>query len=231
MASSCEESEVPVQIDRMGRAGVNTAITDPFFRNSEPAELARHNEAALDYNGNDSARSWNPEYNSPFQTSLAILDSLDTVCGNQLVADQADDDRYAFLATVLTDDKLYVNTDSGTCEQYLAVEGNAVGVTNTDCGGRTPLHDTIDTTYSVLAIGALSGVGDGVAADTVVHSNSVFPFLAAPLGSGMNDITEGEPMDDTDENGAEETPEGTGDESGEGITAPVETVSPNLNDV
>ena len=31
-----------VQIDRMGRAAVNTALTNPFFRESVPSEESRH---------------------------------------------------------------------------------------------------------------------------------------------------------------------------------------------
>lgn len=189
MGSSCSDTEEQQQVDRMGRAGVNTAVTDPFFRTSKASEQARHDANARDYNGNDSASSWTNEYLAPFKASLAILDSLDTTCGNQLVADGADD-RYALLSTVLTDDRLYVNTASGDCNQYLAVEGNAVGITNNDCGGRTPLYDTIDTTYSVLAIGALSGVDDGISGDLQAsHSNSVFPFLAAPSSNMLEDDT------------------------------------------
>ena len=74
-----------------------------------------------------------------------------------------------------------MNTASGTCSQYLAVEANAVGIANNDCGGRTPLEDTIDTTYSVLAAGALSGVADGIAADADgTASLTAFPFLDRP---------------------------------------------------
>lgn len=169
------------QIDRMGRAGVNTALTDPFFQPNQAEEQERHDANALAYNSNSNPNQWSEQFAAPIQTSLAILDSLDEDCGNQLVADQAAP-RYSFLAEVLADDRLYVNTISGTCNQYLAVEANAVGVLNSDCGGRTPLADTIDTTYSVLAAGALSGVGDGITQDADgTHSNSAFPFLDDPL--------------------------------------------------
>jgi hypothetical protein len=85
---------------------------------------------------------------------------------------------------VLADDRLYLNTkvgDSGalTCGQYLAVEANATGIVpNQDCGGRTLAYDVIDTTYSALAAGVLSGVTDGVASDG--KPTTTFPFLAAP---------------------------------------------------
>ncbi len=83
---------------------------------------------------------------------------------------------------MLADDKLWVNSASATCGQYLAVEANATGVVvNTDCGGRTLTYDVIDTSYSVLALGALSGVGDDIGSDTDgPQSNTAFPFLLAP---------------------------------------------------
>ena len=110
--------------------------------------------------------------------NLAILDSLDTVCGNQLLAGPtATAGRYGTLAGVLADDRIYVNTSSGTCAQYLAVEANAVGIPNGDCGGRTFAYDTIDTTYSVLAAGALGGVGDGIPRDADANHSAEFPFL------------------------------------------------------
>src|SRR5262249_2107340 len=115
-------------------------------------------------------------------TNLAILDSLDGVCGNQLLAGgSAIAGRYDTLATVLADDRLYVRADKTTCNTYLGAEANAVGVTNDDCGGRTPLYNTIDVTYSALAIGQFSGVTNGF---TQNHEGppdiNTFPFLKAP---------------------------------------------------
>jgi hypothetical protein len=180
---ACNESTTPPppalgpQIDRMGRAGVNTAVTDPFNLNSSSKGA---NQDA--YNAAANPAQWGQTFSTRFAGNLAILDGLDTVCGNQLLAGAAPaPGRYSALAGVLADDQLYVNTSSGTCNVYLAVEANAVGIQNTDCGGRTPLVDTIDRTYSVLAAGALSGVTDGVPSDADGgHSSSAFPFLAPP---------------------------------------------------
>ncbi len=170
------------QIDRMGRAGVNTAATAPFFRETVAEEQEAHDAVSDAYNSASDPSEWVDLFGDRIAGNIAILDSLDTVCGNQLLAgDQAVAGRYDGLAGVLADDQLYVNSASGSCGQYLAVEGNAVGITNDDCGGRTPLEDTIDTTYSVLAIGALTGVGDGVPADADgTASLSVFPYLDTP---------------------------------------------------
>lgn len=170
------------QIDRMGRAGVNTAATAPFFRETIEEEKKVHDDVSDAYNSASDPSAWVGLFADRIAGNIAILDSLDTVCGNQLLAgDTAVAGRYAALAGVLADDQLYVNTASGTCQQYLAVEGNAVGITNTDCGGRTPLEDTIDVTYSVLAIGALTGVGDGIPKDADgTASLTAFPYLDTP---------------------------------------------------
>jgi hypothetical protein len=173
---------VGAQIDRMGRPGVNTALTNPFYRESVPSELAAHEGVVDGYNASSNPAEWQGSFASEIATNLAILDSLDTVCGNQLLAGPSPvAGRYATLASVLADDRLYVNTGSGSCAQYLAVEADAVGIENDDCGGRTPLEDTIDTTYSLLAVGALAGVTDGVPVDADGGASlSVFPYLADP---------------------------------------------------
>ena len=60
---------------------------------------------------------------------------------------------------------------------YFGVE---LGIAN-ECGGRAPLYDVIDVTFSALALGDVTGVGDGVDADdNPDHSNTGFPFLASP---------------------------------------------------
>ena len=169
-------------IDRMGRAGVNTAVSDPFFRSSVETEQLRHYEVSDEYNSESEVDSYG-RFADIFAPNLAILDALDGVCGNQLLAGPtASPGRYDMLAAILADDQLYVNTASGSCNQYLAVEANAVGITNGDCGGRTPLEDSIDVTYSVLAIGAIAGVTDGVPNDADGQASLVdFPFLDSPL--------------------------------------------------
>jgi hypothetical protein len=170
------------QIDRMGRAGVNTAATAPFFRETVEAEKEDHDQVSDAYNSASDPAEWANLFADRIAGNIAILDSLDTVCGNQLLAgDTATAGRYDALAGVLADDQLYDNTASGTCQQDLAVEGNAVGIPNGDCGGRTPLEDSIDVTYSVLAIGALTGVDDGIPKDADgTASLTAFPYLDTP---------------------------------------------------
>ncbi len=179
-------AEIPpargVQIERMGRAGVNTAVTNPFFRESVESEKASHDEIVDDYNAAADPSRWVTLFSEEMAGNLAILDGLDRNCGNQLLAGSSPvAGRYDTLAGILADDQLYLNTASGTCAQYLAVEANAVGISNTDCGGRTPLEDSIDTTYSLLAAGALSGVTDGVPVDAdSTPSLTAFPYLDDP---------------------------------------------------
>jgi hypothetical protein len=133
-----------------------------------------YNEAAVE--------DWS-DFNEQFEVSLAILDGLDGTCGNQLYWDDTAGIAYARLAAVLTDDQLYVNSDEGVCGTYLGVEAEVLGVVEPgegDCGGRTPLDDVIDRSYSALAAGLLTGVDDTITSDDETHSNTDFPFLAAP---------------------------------------------------
>ena len=166
------------QIDRMGRAGVNTALTDPF----DIVQGMTPNQVKDAYNALSDPSTWASQFKGNIATNLAILDSLDTVCGNQLLAGgTATAGRYDTLASVLADDRLYVRTDRTTCTTYLGVEANAVGIANDDCGGRTPLYNTIDVTYSALAIGQFSGVTNGFTSDSEGSPNATtFPFLGAP---------------------------------------------------
>jgi hypothetical protein len=165
------------QIDRMGRPAINTALNHAF-----DADMTAKNAAKDQYNA-ALPPTW-PTLVAEIAKNLAILDGLDMNCHNQLLHAAAHDgaDRYAALATALADDQLYLDTSTGTCAQYLAVELVATGVAPTlaDCGGRTPLYDVIDSSYSALAAGTLTGVSDGIAADDAAASTTVFPFLVAP---------------------------------------------------
>ena len=165
-------------IDRMGRAGINTALTDPFF-----SDANAHGAVQDSYNGASVPDQWPSLFAARIAANAAILDGLDRVCGNQLLSGPAPvAGRYATLSGVLADDRVWVNTASGACTTYLAVEANATGIIpNHDCGGRTPLYDTIDVSYSVLAAGALAGVTDGIDRDADPPASlTAFPFLAEP---------------------------------------------------
>jgi hypothetical protein len=165
------------QIDRMGRAAINTALIHGF-----DTDTTAKNAAKDAYNAALPA-TWST-FTPEIAKNLAILDSLDTNCHNQFLWSAAHDgaDRYNALAGALADDQLYVDMGTGSCMQYLGVELKATGGMPTliDCGGRTPLYDVIDVTYSVVSIGALTGVTDGINADDMTPSITTFPFLVAP---------------------------------------------------
>jgi hypothetical protein len=167
-----------VQVDRAGRVGVTTALTNPFFREAVSREQTSHDVINDDYNAESDPSKWVARFSSLIASNLAILDALDGVCGNQLLAGPLGPNRYKALADILADDQLYVNTATGKCTQYLGVEA---GIAD-DCGGRTPNYNTIDVTYSVLAAGTLTGVTNGVFGDDDgTHSTTLFPFIDNPV--------------------------------------------------
>ena len=108
-------------------------------------------------------------------------------CGNGALFNNPAGSFYTVLATVLADDELYLDTAKLTCNTYLSVEVDVIAGAHSQCGGRTPSHDVIDSSYSLLASGAngFAGasftplVGDGVTVHADV-SDSVFPFLGTP---------------------------------------------------
>lgn len=164
------------QIDRFGRPAINTALNHTF-----DADAATAGKAKDTYNQGADPAKWTDNVKE-FSANLAVLDSLDTVCGNQLLAAMPlDANRYTTLAGALADDRVYVDTSAATCTTYLAVEANATKLfPNTDCGGRKLNYDVIDSSYSVLAAGSLTVIaGDGIAADADTNGTA-FPYLAAP---------------------------------------------------
>jgi hypothetical protein len=162
-------------IDRMGRPAINTALIG--FPEADEGRNAKRNA----YNATaqaDWATDWSPE----IAANLAILDSLDTVCGNQPLFDAAPGG-YGLLAAILADDQLYVNTAAETYNGvYLGVEVNAGGVfANADMGGRTLSADVIATSYTALAAGLLDGsIDDGVTVDSLANHTEAFPFIGPP---------------------------------------------------
>ena len=123
------------------------------------------------------------------QKSLALYDSFDGQCDNQLLADRQAPAamRYRPLATLLADDRLWVNSASGVCTQLFAVElANLAGRREllNDCGGRSPNYDAVNIYRSLLVDASNNSVDDGVHRDERVHSATAFPFLAAPDAQG-----------------------------------------------
>jgi hypothetical protein len=187
------------QVDRAGRAAITSALVSTFRSDdgsgapSFDADDSGDNKDA--YNEDGSVTGWTA-YVPDIVRQLAVLDSLDahlngtddpapaTACGNQIANGLMGSDPYTALAGLLAGDMLFVNSDSGTCTTYLGVEANAVlGIANSDCGGRAPTYDVVETSYSVLSGVGLVGFDDGVTTDDGAAVNDTFPFIGAPLGN------------------------------------------------
>jgi hypothetical protein len=188
-------------IDRMGRPAVNTALNSTFYLAATTDGgtvncLAPGLCPAKDtYNQDGTPSDWGTNWAKPFFLNLAIFDSLDGVCGNQAGWNATIGGtlypQYSALAGVLAEDALWVNTGSTTCNVYLGVELNTLGITNTDCGGRTLTENTIDVTYNLAA--GTETIGDagapvlpitgpatnGITAPSNAPSTT-FPYFATP---------------------------------------------------
>lgn len=167
----------------MGRPAINTALTDPF----DTLEPTTIDEAKNAYNSAGNVAVWGTAKDGGFAGwiagNLAILDLLDGVCGNQLLASPDLDGgapgnvqtvpptRYGTLAALVGDDELYVDTTAdviGESCSFLGAELEQVGVIptgtpstffGTDCGGRQPTEDVIDIEYNALAGSGPVGAG------------------------------------------------------------------------
>jgi hypothetical protein len=172
---------IGAQIDRSGRPAINTALNNSFNPDTASANAAKDG-----WNQNDDPATWTTDYAGELAKNLAIIDALDMVCGNQLLAavvmppNPIPADRYATLAGALADDRLWVNTASTVCDAYLGVEANVVLAPNEDCGGRTLDYDVVDTSYTLLATGGTAPVTDGVAGLPDEVGGTTFPYLAVP---------------------------------------------------
>jgi hypothetical protein len=196
-----------MQIDRMGRPAINTVMDDSFFPTGTGSPISTPLKNT--YNQDSNPAGWAKAYTgmiakgSPgFEGPLAVVDSLDMVCGNQLLNDgekMAAPSDYAALGGVLADDELYVNTAGTMCTGYLAVEQNFLGtaltppipaLNNTDCGGRTLTYDVINLTYSLLVFGLPKTPAfplvpaaniDGTSAVAAKTNGATFPYLSTPM--------------------------------------------------
>ncbi|HEX4709351.1 hypothetical protein [Phenylobacterium sp.] len=167
------------QVDRAGRPLTGNALLAPLAADAVSDKLKD------DYNAATPATS--ARFVPAIQESLGLYDGYDGQCGNGLLGNTAQDIdlRYGELATLLADDRLWVNSASVTCTQLFAVERAAKGRETAlarDCGGRAPTYSAVNAYRSLLAGGNPTGIDDGVNADELAPSNSVFPFLRPPGG-------------------------------------------------
>jgi hypothetical protein len=165
------------QLDREGRPLTGNALLGLLA----PEDVS--NRLKEEYNAESPATS--ARFIPEIQKALGLYDGFDGKCGNQVLAsrDAAPSMRYRALATLLADDRLWVNSASTVCTQLLAVElANLAGQSAlaNDCGGRTPNYDAANVYRSLLVDGTNISVDDGLHHDEREHSATAFPFLAPP---------------------------------------------------
>ena len=170
--------QLGVQIERTARPLIKNGLIAGPLRSDVVSDRRKESYNRVD-------RSNWKQFASDIQESLGVFDGFDGECGNQWLADprEAGRVRYQILASVLADDRIWINSSSAVCTQFLAVELTEFatpGALSGDCGGRTPTYDASNIFRSLLTIGKIAGVDDGLSHDDKVHSTTVFPFLAAP---------------------------------------------------
>ena len=163
-------------LDRMGRPLTGNALLGTL------ATAIVSDKLKEDYNRATPATA--ARFVPEMEQALGLYDGFDGKCGNQLLAGNfVSEGRYRQLATLLADDRLWVNSASKVCTHFFAVElaelAGQRALAN-DCGGRSPTYSAANIYRSLLANGKPVGIDDGLTRDEHDHSSSAFPFLAAP---------------------------------------------------
>ena len=166
------------QIERTARPLIKNALVGGPL---EPGTESNQRKEAY----NRVPRTGWAKFSSDIQKTLGLYDGFDGRCGNQWLAGTKGipAQRYERLAKVLADDRIWVNSKSSVCTQFLAVEltyFQTPGALSSDCGGRTPNYDASNIFRALLVNGTTIGADDGLNHDDKVHSTSDFPFLAEP---------------------------------------------------
>ncbi len=187
------------QIDRLGRPAISTALNGPFLTGAaKTAQKDAYNALTDPATFATAEVKTGRTVTAEFAANLAIFDVLDrgqsitgAGCGNSALYSQpVSATSYNTLASVLADDRLYVDTSKASCDFYLSLEVDVAtggAIAHSQCGGRAPSHDVIDTSYSLFASG-LNGFNsaslepllhDSVSAHSDI-SDTAFPFLGTP---------------------------------------------------
>jgi hypothetical protein len=162
------------QIDRAGRPLTGNALLN-LLGAEQVTDVMKE-----EYNSATPSAGW--KFIPEIEKGVAIYDSFDGRCGNSLLG-------YHAMATLLADDRLWINSSSGICTQLFAVElADLTGRKDLqhDCGGRTPNYDSVNIYRSLLVDGTNTSIDDGLHRDERIHSTTEFPFLASPdpVGTG-----------------------------------------------
>jgi hypothetical protein len=171
-------------LDRMARPFVGNTLLGAAPFSSDDASGALRQEF------NEAVPATGKRFVADLEKSLAFEDSLDGLCGNQVLAEPTESPaRYQRLAEVFADDRLWVNSASSVCTQFFAVELAGLAgqkALSDDCGGRAPTYDTSNVWRSLLIAGTTRGITDGLHQDEHPPSATVFPFLAPPDAHGVD---------------------------------------------
>ena len=171
-------------IDLIGRP----LIANMLIGTLDPDELR---DARKDKFNSSGPPEWS-QFSTDIERTLGLFDGYDGKCGNQWLANREalPELRYQTLAKILADDRIWINSKSSVCTQYLAVElskfTNKSSWSN-DCGGRTPNYNANAIFRSLLVRGTIDVIDDGLERDDAEHSTSIFPFLA-PQADGSNSV-------------------------------------------
>lgn len=191
------------QLDRAGRPLIGSvligALSDEPNRTTVREAYGRAGDPAT---WRTTLLRTNTTIEDELEFDLARFDAIDKgfVAGNNTLMGCQNGFRYSLpvrpesyqnAAALFADDQLYIDTAKASCGVYLSLEIElASGATqpHTACGGRTPSHDVVDVTYSVIAAGldgldVATGTFNGRIRDGVtVHTDvkTTFPFLGAP---------------------------------------------------
>jgi hypothetical protein len=161
-------------LDRMGRPLTGNALLGTL------AAAIVSDKLKEDYNRATPATA--ARFVPEMEKTLGLYDGFDGKCGNQLLAGKVvSAGRYRQLATLLGDDRLWVNSASKVCTHFFAVElAELTGqrALANDCGGRSPTYSAANIYRSLLANGKPVGIDDGLTRDEHDHSSTAFPFLA-----------------------------------------------------
>jgi hypothetical protein len=165
------------QIDRAARPLTGNALLATLGSEDESNRLKEAYNAAT------------PATGQPFAVEIAkgvaLYDGFDGQCGNGFTVDRDLPPlrRYTELASLLADDRLWVNSRSSACTQLFAVEratlAGALELEH-DCGGRTPAMNAVNVYRSLLVDSTTSSLSDGLDRDERPVSASAFPFLSPP---------------------------------------------------
>lgn len=166
--------ELGLQLDRVGRPFVTSLLLEGLTADPQRASLS----AA--WNEEDDPLLWD-RFAPELEVTLNLLDGLDGTCGELTTPLRFG--RFDRQVELLADDRLFVDTRVGTCEQPLAVESETLGLTPVfDCGGRTPAVDAVDAMLSLFTSGGRTTVSDGIDEDPDGPASTlIFPFLRPPV--------------------------------------------------